>query len=96
MVTENPTPQQRVGEYIELTSVYEISLAQGDTYQDLRAISEASVQSQNIELTFELSSSVDSHATVILEWTNEGWALAENQQGLPGGDISPEIGRAHV
>ena len=90
MVTENPTPQQRVGEYIELTSVYEISLAQGDTYQDLRAISEASVQSQNIELTFELSSSVDSHATVILEWTNEGWALAENQQGLPGGDISPD------
>jgi len=88
MVTENPTPQQRNGEYIELTSVYDISLAQGDASQNLRAISEASVQSQNIKLSFELPSGVDPRAAMVLEWTNEGWALAENQEGIPGGSIA--------
>lgn len=88
VVTENPTPQQRNGEYIELTSVYDISLAQGDISQHLKAIPEVSAQSRNIKLTFELPSGVDPRAAMVLEWTNEGWALVENQQGLPGGDVS--------
>jgi len=90
VVTENPSPQQCDGEYIELTSVYNISLAEGDASQDLRATSEGNVQSRDIRLTFELPPDVDPRAAVILDWTNEGWTLAENQQGIPGGNISSD------
>jgi len=89
VVTENPTPQQPEGDFIELQSVYSITLAQGSSPQEI--VSKNVFQDSSlVKLTFDIPSGVDPGSAMIVEWTDDGWTLAENETGLPGGSVSAD------
>lgn len=84
IVTENPVPQQPEGEFIELQSVYSITLAQESSPQAIVA-ADASHDSSLVTLTFDIPLSVDPRSEAVVEWTSDGWVLADNESGPPGG-----------
>jgi PKD repeat protein len=87
VVTENPTPQQPVSEGITLLSAYDVAIIPEASPQR-QGVTHASEPASSVELAFEVPPGEDSKSMMILEWTGSGWTLAENESGLPGGDIS--------
>lgn len=76
VVTENPTPQQPEGGFIELQSVYNISLSQESSSQEHDIASKSTFQDPPlVTLTFEIPPGVDARSAMIMEWTDDGWGL---------------------
>jgi len=80
LVVERSVPEQLEEEFIALHSVYDISLASASISQEHPPVT----------LTFEIPDGVDPRSAVILQWTEEGWVLAECKEGLPGGTVSSD------
>jgi len=96
VVTENPTPQQPEGGFIELQSVYNVSLTQETSSQEQRITPKNALENNSmVRLTFEIPPGVDPHNVMILQWTDEGWVLASLGEGSEaieslGGVLSPD------
>ncbi|MCK4392484.1 PKD domain-containing protein, partial [Candidatus Bipolaricaulota bacterium] len=83
VVTENPTPQQPEGGFIELQSVYDVSLiSEGGSQGQGITPKSGSNDNSSVRLTFEIPPNVDPGNVMVLHWTQEGWRLA------PSGEIS--------
>ena len=80
LAVSRSAPEQLEEEFIALHSIYDISLVSISTPEEHSPVT----------LTFEIPEGVDPRSTVILQWTEEGWALAECKEGLPGGAVSAD------
>jgi len=77
---EPSAPQQQPeGEFVLIHSVYDISL----TAENVQ-------ETPPITYSFEIPDGVEPQAAVILYWTEEGWTLADNESGTPGGEVSSD------
>ena len=90
----NPTqPQNDSSDFINLHSSYSISITPQEESLGQKLFQERENRDQelsNATLIFKIPQGMDSHNAVILEWTDEGWILAENEVGLPGGEVDGE------
>jgi len=90
----NPTqPQNDSSDFINLHSSYSISITPQEEPLGQKLFQERENRNKepsNATLIFKIPQGVDSHNAVILEWTDEGWILAENEVGLPGGEVDGE------
>ena len=78
-VKRSAPEQQPEGDFIITHSVYDITF----TSENLQEIPVTTY-------SFEIPEGVESQAAVILYWTEEGWTLADNESGSPGGDVSSD------
>jgi hypothetical protein len=74
------TPEQPREDFISFHSVYDITLGSDSKPQEKLPVT----------LSFQIPDGVVLQAAVILYWTEEGWAIAENKQGDPGGTVSAD------
>ncbi|RLG06382.1 MAG: hypothetical protein DRN68_07025, partial [Thaumarchaeota archaeon] len=91
IVRHDPTPPQPPGGFLALHSVHTISITPegGSQAQGQRLAPATSPQEHPpVKLAFEIPPGVDPRFAMILYWTEEGWVLADNKAGLPGGEIS--------
>jgi WD40 repeat protein len=72
------TPEQPKENFIAFHSVYDITLGSDSK----------SLEKFPVTLSFKIPDGVDPQATAILYWKEDGWTLAENKQGDPGGTVS--------
>ena len=90
----NPTqPQNDSSDFLNLHSGYSISITPQEKSLGQKLFQRRENRDQepsNATLIFKIPQGVDPHNAVILEWTDEGWILAENEVGLPGGEIDGE------
>ena len=95
-VTENSTPQQPEGGFIELQSVYNVSLTSESSSQEGGITPKSGSESNSkVRLTFEIPPGVDPGNVMILQRTEEGWRLAssgESSTTTPtfGGVLNPD------
>jgi len=72
---------EQIGEgALQLISVYDVNITP--------LAVEGEYQYPFITLSFEIPKDVDPRSVAILEWKDEGWVLAENEEGPPGGSVS--------
>ena len=90
----NPTqPQNDSSDFLNLHSSYSISITPQEKSLGQKLFQRRENRDQepsNATLIFKIPQGVDSHNAVILEWTDEGWILAENEVGTPGGEVDGE------
>jgi hypothetical protein len=72
-------PEELEEDFVALRSVYDVSL-----------VLEGLKEHPAVTLSFEIPEGMDPRCAVILQKTEEGWLVAENEGGLAGGEISPD------
>ena len=78
-VKRSAPESQPEGGFIAIRSVYDIMIASENIQED-----------PLITYSFEIPWGIEKEAAVILHETDNGWELAENVGGTPGGEISPD------
>jgi PKD repeat protein len=74
---------EQIGEgSLQLISIYDVNITPLSV--------EGEYQYPSVTLNFEIPKDVDPRSVAILEWTDEGWILAENEGGLPGGSVATD------
>ena len=95
VVAENHSPQQPEGGFIELQSIYDISIVQESISQGQKIVEKFSENLLNVELVFDIPPGTDPNSVVILEWRDEGWVLASSSDSPDsidslGGVLTPD------
>jgi PKD repeat protein len=95
VVVENHSLQQPEGGFIELQSIYDISLVQESISKGQKIVKKSSEEPLNVELMFDIPPGTDPNSVVILEWTDAGWVLAsssDNPDSIDslGGILTPD------
>jgi len=83
------TPSQPPGDHLSLASVYLITLDLETQAQPSTVFTAEHEETSFVTLSFSIPSGLDPRSVAVLEW-DEGWTLAENETGLPGGTVSAD------
>jgi len=95
VVVENHSLQQPEGGFIELQSIYDISLVQESISKGQKIVKKSSEEPLNVELMFDIPPGTDPNSVVILEWTDAGWVFASSSDSPDsidslGGVLTPD------